>query len=82
MRNLFLDPTYVLPIRPDTLKFAMESANFNNVELHSSSPISDRLIPPLELSGDTPQLAKFNRATRDLNEIMYGNQNFAAIGWR
>lgn len=82
MRNFFLDPTHVRPVHPETLKFAMESVNFKNVELRFSSPMSDRLIPPLTLSGDPEQLATFNRAIQDLNEIMYGNQDYAAIGWR
>lgn len=82
MRNFFLDPTHVRPIHPETLKFAMESANFKNVELHFSRPMSDRFIPSLELDGDVRNLAAFNQRIQDLNELLYGNQDYAAIGWR
>jgi SAM-dependent methyltransferase len=79
MRNFFLDPTHVRPMHPETLKFAMNSAQFKNVELRFSSPMSDRLIPPLHLDSD---VAEFNRRIQDLNELMYGSQDYAAIGWR
>ena len=82
MRNFFLDPTHVRPVHPETLKFAMESVKFKNVELRFSSPMLERRIPPLKLNGDTPQLADFNRALADLNELVYGYTDYAAIGWR
>jgi SAM-dependent methyltransferase len=82
MRNFFLDPTHVRPVHPETLKFAMESVNFKNVELRFSSPMSDRQIPPLQLEGDARNLPEFNRRLQDLNELLYGDQDYAAIGWR
>lgn len=82
LRNFFLDPTHVRPVHPETLKFAMESVGFKDVELRFSNPMADRLVPPLQLNEDTAQLAKFNRAIQDLNELLYGNQDYAAIGWR
>ncbi len=82
MRNFFLDPTHVRPIHPETLKFAMESMRFRNVALRFSSPASDKWIPPLKLNGDTPQLAEFNRSIEELNNLIYGYQDYAAIGWR
>ena len=80
-RNFFLDPTHVRPVHPLTLKFAMQSANFHDVELRFSSPMSDRRIPPL-LNGDSSQTADFNRAMEELNELIYGYLDYAAIGWR
>ena len=82
MRNFFLDPTHVRPVHPETLKFAMESMQFKNVELRFSGPVSDKQIPPLKLNGDTPQLAEFNRSMQELNNLIYGYQDYAAIGWR
>lgn len=79
MRNFFLDPTHVRPMHPETLKFAMNSVQFKNVEIRFSSPVSERLIPPLHLDGN---VAEFNRRIQDLNELMYGSQDYAAIGWR
>jgi O-antigen chain-terminating methyltransferase len=82
VRSFFLDPTHVRPIHPETLKFAMESVNFKNVELRFSSPASDRFIPPLVLNGDVRNLSEFNQRVQDLNDLLYGNQDYAAIGWR
>ncbi|HZD30093.1 MAG TPA: class I SAM-dependent methyltransferase [Candidatus Angelobacter sp.] len=82
MRNFFLDPTHVRPVHPETLKFAMESANFQNVVLVFSSPVSDHFIPPLEVDGEVRNLQEFNRQLEHLNELLYGNQDYAAVGWR
>jgi O-antigen chain-terminating methyltransferase len=81
MRNFFLDPTHVRPLHPETLKFAMETMQFKNVELRFSGPVSDKQIPPLKLSGNSPQLDEFNRAMKELNNLIYGDQDYAAIGW-
>ncbi|MGC2111154.1 MAG: methionine biosynthesis protein MetW [Candidatus Korobacteraceae bacterium] len=82
VRNFFLDPTHVRPVHPETLKFAMESMKFRDVELRFSAPMSERQIPPLKLNGDSPQLEDFNRAIGYLNDLLYGDMDYAAIGWR
>ena len=82
MHNFFLDPTHVRPVHPETLKFAMESTSFHNVTLLFSSPLSDCHIPPLEIDGEVRNLQEFNRQLRNLNDLLYGNQDYAAIGWR
>jgi O-antigen chain-terminating methyltransferase len=82
MRNFFLDPTHVRPVHPETLKFAMESMQFRDVKLLFSSPVRDKQIPPLKLNGETAQLAEFNRAVAELNKLIFGDQDYAAIGWR
>jgi O-antigen chain-terminating methyltransferase len=81
MRNFFLDPTHVRPVHPETLKFAMELANFREVTLVFSSPVSERCVPPLELEGEVTNLQEFNRQLQNLNDLLYGNQDYAAIGW-
>jgi SAM-dependent methyltransferase len=82
MRNFFVDPTHVRPVHPETLKFAMESVKFHDVAIRFSSPMTERQIPPLKLNGCTPQLAEFNRAMAGLNELIYGDMDYAVIGWR
>jgi O-antigen chain-terminating methyltransferase len=81
MRNFFLDPTHVRPIHPETLKFAMETVHFREVKLLFSSPMSDRIIPPLEVDGGVKNAAEFNQRLYELNLFLYGNQDYAAIGW-
>lgn len=82
LRNFFLDPTHVRPVHPETLKFAMESLGFEKVQLKFSSPLSERWIPPLTVTGDSPELGEFNRAISQVNELLYGYLDYAAIGWR
>jgi SAM-dependent methyltransferase len=81
VHNFFLDPTHVRPVHPETLKFAMESVNFRNVQLQFSSPVVDRHIPTLNIGGNVEEMEKFNFAIRQLNELIYGCQDYAAIGW-
>ena len=81
VHNFFLDPTHVRPVHPGTLKFAMESQGFRNVELRFSSPVSDRTIPRLALNGNSENLQRFNAAIEGVNELLYGPQDYAAIGW-
>ena len=82
LRNFFLDPTHVRPVHPETLKFAMESADFRDVKLRFSGPVSDRRIPALQLLGNPPGLQQFNHAIEQLNDLVYGYQDYAVIGWK
>ena len=82
VHNFFLDPTHIRPVHPGTLQFAMESQGFRNVELRFSSPVSDRTIPHLTLNGDSESLQRFNAAMERVNQLLYGHQDYAAIGWK
>jgi O-antigen chain-terminating methyltransferase len=82
VHNFFLDPTHIRLIHPETLKFAMESTGFRNVELRFSSPAIQLHIPPLTCEGSQEHLAKFNQAMAGLNDLLYGYQDYAAVGWR
>ncbi len=82
LHNFFLDPTHVRPVHPETLKFAMESAEFRDVGLRFSGPVTDRRIPPLQLDGNPESLRQFNRAIEQLNALIYGYQDYAAVGWK
>jgi O-antigen chain-terminating methyltransferase len=82
VHNFFLDPTHVRPVHPGTLEFAMESQGFRNVQLLFSNPVSNRNIPHLTLNGDTESLQRFNAAMEHVNELLYGHQDYAAIGWK
>jgi O-antigen chain-terminating methyltransferase len=82
VRNFFLDPTHVRPIHPETLRFAMESTKFRNVELRFSSAATDQQIPPLTFKDSSAGVQEFNAAIQRLNRLLYGYQDFAAIGWK
>ena len=81
VRNFFMDPTHIRPVHPETLKFAMQSINFRDVELRYSSPLLEKRIPPLIIGDDPSRLADFNRATDELNDLIYGCLDYAVIGW-
>jgi SAM-dependent methyltransferase len=82
VRNFFLDPTHVRPVHPETLKFAMESVNFRDVELQFMAPVEGLHIPALNIGGNAEEMERFNAAIRQLNDLIYGCQDYAAIGWR
>jgi 2-polyprenyl-3-methyl-5-hydroxy-6-metoxy-1,4-benzoquinol methylase len=82
VRNFFLDPTHVRPVHPETLQFAMESCNFRNVELRFSAPLRDLQVPRLMVEGNPQALEQFNEAIARLNDLLYGFQDYAAIGWK
>ncbi len=82
VRNFFLDPTHVRPIHPETLQFAMVSCNFRNVELRFSAPAKELQVPRLSLEANSPALDQFNAGIDRVNELLYGYQDYAAIGWK
>ena len=81
VRNFFLDPTHVRPMHPETLRFAMTSCGFRNVELRFSSRAAGMQIPALRLEGNA-DVQQFNAGLDRLNELLYGFQDYAAIGWK
>jgi O-antigen chain-terminating methyltransferase len=81
LNNYLLDPTHVRLVHPQMLKFAMESMKFRDVELKFMSPVEDRKLPPVELYQHPLEQDRFNVALDQLNDLIYGNQDFAAIGW-
>ncbi len=82
VHNFFLDPTHVRPVHPETLQFAMESCNFRNVELRFSAALREFQVPSLTLESNSPALEQFNAGIARLNELLYGFQDYAAIGWK
>lgn len=82
VHNFFVDPTHIRPVHPGMLKFAMESQGFRDVHLRFSSPVSDKSIPRLAFNGDSEGLQRFNAAMEHVSELLYGDQDYAAIGWK
>ncbi len=82
VRNFFLDPTHIRPVHPETLQFAMESCNFRNVELRFSAPLRELQVPRLMLEGNSQALEQFNAGMARVNDLLYGFQDYAAIGWK
>ena len=81
VRNFFLDPTHVRPMHPETLRFVMSSCQFRDVELRFSSPATGLQVPALHLDGSA-DVQQFNAGLERLNDLLYGFQDYAAIGWK
>ncbi len=71
LQNFYLDLTHQRPIPAPTLRFLLEAAGFQRVEVRFSSPVPEASC----LQGDDPNVAK-------LNDLLFGYQDYAVVGWR
>jgi SAM-dependent methyltransferase len=71
--NFHRDLTHVRPIHPDTLAFLCESAGFSEVEIRRLSPVPDE--ERLPTTGDE----KLDEVVGQLNELLYGYQDYAVV---
>lgn len=83
--NYFRDPTHVFPMHPDTLAYAMTLAGLKVLEVRNLSPVPDAAKLQAIPEGEhlTPRLADtltiLNRNIRQLNDLLYGDQDFCII---
>jgi O-antigen chain-terminating methyltransferase len=70
--RFWIDPTHRNPIHPDTLAFLLESRGFVDVALRGLHPVDRSAWLPDDGSPVTARL----------NELLYGAQDFSAIGRR
>ena len=89
LTNWFLiDPTHVRPVHPDTLKFALESTGFWQTEVQFLSPVPKRdrlheLVVGGTLGDELRDMVRhINKNNRQLNEFLYGCQEYAVISRR
>lgn len=75
-----LDLSHKQPIHPQALRFLLESAGFQEVEIQYSAPLEREALQPLPPDSDSAAL--LNRNLDKLNELLYGPANFAAVGRR
>jgi 2-polyprenyl-3-methyl-5-hydroxy-6-metoxy-1,4-benzoquinol methylase len=83
--NYFRDPTHIWPLHPDTLSYGMTLAGLKVVEVRKLSP-----VPPGALLQTVPvedymtprwaqTLSLLNRNFAQLNEMLYGHQDYCVI---
>ena len=83
--NFSCDPTHLRPVFPETIAFILERAGFEHVEIEYLSPVpADRRAGPAtgapeELSDLAAQL---NLAIERLDNLVFGDQEYAAIARR
>lgn len=78
VQTFFLDLSHQKPVHPQALKFLLESAGFEEVEiLYSSPPEQEQLqvLPPGNENADI-----INSNIDKLNRLLYAPSNFAAVG--
>ncbi len=84
-RNFWLDPTHRRPVHPATLMLLFEQAGFDPVERLDLRPFEagDRLpeIDLADLSDEMKPVADhINRLRDQLDELLYGFQDYAMVG--
>lgn len=79
--QFYLDPSHQQPVHPRTLEFIFQQVGFNDTSFRFSSPVHDMWIPNLAIdSGQISNLGEFNRAVDRLNQLLFGEQDYAVIG--
>jgi SAM-dependent methyltransferase len=80
--SIYMNLSPTQPLHPETVKFLFESAGFQHIEVHFSSPVESHLrIPSLPVVGaDAKVVEEFNKGIERLNDLLYGFQDYAVIG--
>jgi 2-polyprenyl-3-methyl-5-hydroxy-6-metoxy-1,4-benzoquinol methylase len=80
--SFYKDFFHIKPIHPEAMEFLLESTGFLDIELKFSAPVesSKRILslPGPEAPGTVVET--LNRGIEQLNELLYGFQNYAVIG--
>jgi 2-polyprenyl-3-methyl-5-hydroxy-6-metoxy-1,4-benzoquinol methylase len=75
----FTDPSHIRPMHPETLKFLLEGAGFQNVEeKHYGYSKVNYKIPLLD-GEHISNLSDFNDSINVLNEILFGYEDYTII---
>lgn len=73
----FLDISHHQPVHPQTLKFLLQNAGFEEVNIEYSAPLEEE---KLQNCPSTDELSSvFNQNMDKLNELIYAPINFAAV---
>ena len=81
----YLDLSHVKLIHPDTMRFVMESIGFRDIEFKFLSPVPEESkLKKIDTSeGDEQDMNRYeliNQNIEKLNQLLYGNQDYAVIG--
>ncbi len=74
----FLDISHRQPVHPLALKFLLENAGFQEVEIRYSSPLDEEALAALPPESDAA--AALNRNLDKLNHLLFAPVNYAAVG--
>lgn len=76
--SIYLDPTHVKPIHPETLQFILESIGFRDVAFIFSSDFSDE-VKLQKIATHSDQDTIYNQNVKKLNELLFAPQDYAII---
>ena len=74
----YLDLSHQKPIHPQALKFLLENAGFEDVEIKLSSELQQEKLQELPSADERSTI--LNRNVDKLNKLLYSAPNYAAIG--
>ena len=77
--NFHRDPTHVRPVHPETLSFLAESAGFRQVEIRRLAPVPAEERLPQRRSDGGNLSQHVDKVVEQLNELIYGYQDYALI---
>ncbi|CAH1208521.1 hypothetical protein PAECIP111891_03234 [Paenibacillus allorhizoplanae] len=81
-RTFYVDPTHVKPVHPLTIQYVVESSGFADTELVYSSRVEPNWwVPKLETEdvNAIKNIAEFNEGINRVNELLFGNLDYAII---
>jgi O-antigen chain-terminating methyltransferase len=78
--NFHRDPTHVRPVHPETLSYLCESAGFGTVEIRRLAPVPADHRLPQTATDRSPLALHVSNVVGQLNELIYGYQDYALIG--
>ncbi len=73
------DLTHRLPIHPETLKFLVAAAGFQNPKIHFVSPVPAVAQLKLIQNADDEASAVFNQNMKKLNQLLFDYQEYAVL---
>jgi O-antigen chain-terminating methyltransferase len=76
----YLDPSHRSPVHPQALKFMLEAAGFDEVEIRYSSPLERERLQPLP--GADERTSVLNRNIDRLNDLLFAPAHYAAVAKR
>jgi O-antigen chain-terminating methyltransferase len=88
IRNFYLDLSHIRPLHPEAFRFLIESLGFREVQVIFLSPFPPELILQklASLNGGGKEVQRLievlNRNIDQLNELIYGYQDYAVIAKR
>ncbi|SFE86245.1 O-antigen chain-terminating methyltransferase [Paenibacillus algorifonticola] len=80
-RTFYVDPTHVKPVHPLTIQYLVESIGFKEAKLNYSSRVEPNWwLPTLDVEeAAIKNVNEFNEGINRINELLYGNLDYAII---